>query len=209
MPQHVAQRPYTAGRTIRVAGKDIDQGFSRDYGRTVEDMKRRGGYRPNSGRKTVDPYRRFEAMYEAIPEAGCWIWLGSLSSGLRPEHQVYGKFSIDGKTMQANRASWVLFRGQIPEGMFVCHRCDVRSCVNPDHLFLGTQKQNLEDMVRKGRSPRPQGEKSGHAKITNEAVLEMRLLRRQGKKIKELADKFGVGPSHVSNIVRGMRWSHI
>ena len=81
-----------------------------------------------------------------VPEAGCWIWAGYLSTS------GYGRIMFDGKVRQATRVCWEQIHSAIPEGMQVCHKCDTRSCVNPDHLFLGTSKQNHDDMMLKGRS---------------------------------------------------------
>ena len=76
--------------------------------------------------------------------SGCWLWLLSKAFG-------YGNFKVNGKTKRAHRVAWEEFNGPIPEGMNVCHTCDNPSCVNPEHLFLGTQYDNLQDMKQKGR----------------------------------------------------------
>lgn len=86
---------------------------------------------------------RFEAKCAPITESGCWIWLGA--SGR------YGNLTIRGVHMDAHRFSWILYRGPVPEGMCVLHRCDIGLCVNPSHLFLGSSKQNTQDMLAKGR----------------------------------------------------------
>lgn len=90
--------------------------------------------------------------YVPVPETGCWLWVG------RTTKDGYGLLAGGrrGKSLRAHRAMYQATRGPIPAGLFVCHKCDTPSCVNPDHLFLGTPKDNVIDMFRKGRA-RPQG----------------------------------------------------
>lgn len=84
---------------------------------------------------------------EKIPEAGCWIWKGATF-----KRHGHAKFGNNGKHYFAHRLAWELYRGSIPIGLFVLHRCDVPCCVNPEHLFIGSQSDNAKDMFRKGRS---------------------------------------------------------
>src|SRR5688500_2385277 len=97
----------------------------------------------------------------------CWLWAGVKGRG------GYGRMRINGRDRSAHRAAWEMANGQaVPDGMHVCHRCDVPSCVNPEHLFLGTAKVNKADAIAKGRSVF--GRRSPHAKLTDEAVREAR-----------------------------------
>ena len=88
---------------------------------------------------------KFQAKYIPVTESGCWLWFGANSA------RDYGDFWFNGKMRRAHRVSWELAHGPIPPGMFVCHTCDVPSCVNPDHLFLGDRAANMRDCVKKGR----------------------------------------------------------
>ncbi len=91
---------------------------------------------------------RFHEKYIPEPNSGCWLWVGSMV-------YKYGSFNYLDKSYRAHRVSYKMFVGDIPEGMLVCHRCDVRSCVNPNHLFLGTFYDNYHDMLTKGRGRKP------------------------------------------------------
>lgn len=93
------------------------------------------------------PLELFEQKFTPEPNTGCWLWLGGTQAA------GYGFFKHAGDTT-AHRSSWILYRGPIPEGLHVLHKCDVRQCVNPDHLFLGTQVDNMKDMAAKGRAQR-------------------------------------------------------
>jgi hypothetical protein len=135
----------------------------------------------------------------AVPIAGCWIWTGSAVNSVG-----YGRFGMgSGETEYAHRASWRLFRGEIPSGKHVCHHCDVRLCVNPDHLFIGTAADNMRDASKKGRIVLPKdeqrlrGEDQPMAKLTNEQV---RQIRSAFKANCDLAREFGVDPSAISRI---------
>jgi hypothetical protein len=136
-----------------------------------------------------------------INDKGCWLWRRKiLKSG-------YGDIGINGKSVLAHRASYEAFRGPIPNGAQVCHKCDVKSCVNPEHLFLGTQKQNQADMVAKGRSAR--GEMASSAKLTERAVREIRRALPSYGYREALSKKFGVSPGSVSNIRARRTWAHV
>lgn len=106
-----------------------------------------GGRRPPT-RLLGSMAERLEAASEFVTESGCQIWMAATNS------TGYGHFLHDGKHITAHRASWLTERGPIPDGLFVLHHCDVRPCINPHHLFLGTAADNSADMIRKGRQHR-------------------------------------------------------
>ncbi len=111
----------------------------------------------------------FNECYEPVPIAGCWLWTQSINNS------GYGTKTFKGKTQLAHRLSWIIHRGKINDNMQILHRCDVRSCVNPDHLFMGTQSQNLEDALANGRAPQIEKKqycKSGHALVGNNIYTE-------------------------------------
>ena len=125
---------------------------------------------------------------------GCWEWIGAkIPSG-------YGQ--ID--KMPAHRVAWVLANGAIPNGMFVCHKCDNPSCVRVDHLFLGFPKDNTEDMLQKGRHPH--GEEIGTNKLALSQIESIRSEYAAGSSQVSLAKKYGVGQPHISSIVRKACW---
>ena len=140
------------------------------------------------------------ANYMPVPEAGCWLWQGTTGS------KGYGLIKIAKRMDGAHRASWRLHRGPIPDGLSVLHKCDTRSCINPEHLFLGTHDENMKDMVSKGRSIRNPGELNGASKITAEDVISIRLDARSHNLI---AADYGISRSSVGLIKNRINWSHI
>jgi hypothetical protein len=144
----------------------------------------------------------------------CWVWAASkFKSG-------YGKFRLNGRTRRAHRVAWELFRGVIPEGLLVLHGpCNDRACVNPDHLQLGTYKDNAEHSVQRDRTHRatfrerpelaPRGERHYRAKLSEEDVREILRLRGTGVLQKELASRYGVSQSHISLVGRRRSWAHV
>lgn len=144
---------------------------------------------------------RIEEKVLRVPEAGCWIWMGSL------QVRGYGEIISNKRKHYAHRASYEAFVGEIPKGMYVCHACDNLACVNPNHLFLGTQKQNLQDMASKGRST--WGEKNPKAKLTECEVKVIKQAFANGKKDSELASQFNVARQTINNIRNNKLWSFV
>lgn len=143
---------------------------------------------------------KFLARIEKDSKTGCWNWTGMKNPN------GYGQVKRDGKFLFAHRYSYLLHKGEIGE-YFVLHKCDNRKCVNPDHLLLGTQKDNQQDMKRKGRHIH--GELSSQAKLTEKKVMEIYALHEGGMGTIRLAKKFGVTKNLTWMIVRGRVWSHL
>lgn len=101
--------------------------------------------------KTPLETRFFRYVEPMMDDRGCWEWRGNMIRGTQPWPMHYGRVKIDKRTVTAHRVSWMVHFGDIPSGLNVCHKCDNPSCVNPGHLFLGTQSQNMRDMGDKGR----------------------------------------------------------
>lgn len=144
--------------------------------------------------------QRFEERYTPEPNTGCWLWLGCISG------DGYGGFLFPQGRI-AHRASWYIHHGAIPAGLFVLHRCDVRACVNPAHLFLGTNADNIADMMSKSREAR--GERKASARLTSRDVLRMRAEFQAGKSIAALSRRFGLGATATRRAVLGETWRHL
>ena len=129
----------------------------------------------------------------------CWLWKAAKSP------RGYGACNYKGKWMRANRASYLIHKGEIPEGMFVCHSCDVPSCVHPDHIFLGTPQDNMDDMRNKGREKHPvKGEKNHSAKLSDKQIQEIREMRKNKINGKIIAQKFNISLDYVYQISSGL-----
>ncbi len=139
---------------------------------------------------------------------GCWIWLGATNS------QGYGSIARDPNKprVATHRLSWEIHNGLIPKGMWVLHKCDNPPCVRPDHLFLGTQKDNMQDMSKKGRYSKRvmKGENHPLAKLTEKQVKKIRKSYVPGFiKQKDLGHKYGVSQGTIFQIVHRNLWKHI
>lgn len=145
--------------------------------------------------------------------SGCWIWIG------RKTRRGYGSFVPSGRRLQvgvrrtgAHRQAWELERGPIPKGKDVLHKCDNPPCVKPDHLFIGTQLDNMRDMDRKDRRrwKAAPGEANGNSKLTAIDVHAIRrLILRGGLTRAAIADRFGVSAPMISYIASGKNWGSV
>jgi hypothetical protein len=133
----------------------------------------------------------------------CWLW----SAGCFPTG--YGAFGTSGNpklSSRSHRTAWILTHGPIPSGLDVCHTCDTPKCCNPTHLFLGTDQDNANDKVSKGRQARLKGEAHPSSKLTDSEVLEIFLAK---DKQQEMARKYGIKQPQVSQIKSGKAWRHL
>lgn len=163
--------------------------------------------RKHSNKKAVSVTDAFMSRV-AFGSTDCWYWVGARSDigygTLTSAREHYGLGEL-----MAHRIAWSLFNGPIPAGLKVLHKCDVRSCVNPDHLFLGTQRDNVQDMFTKGRDnhARPYGDRNPMARLTNETVAALRSDYATGAYSQhQLAKTYGVSVMTINRAVRGISW---
>lgn len=134
----------------------------------------------------------------------CWIWLGAI------DNVGYGSIRINGQTFRSHRVSYELKYGSIPNNdLCVLHRCDNRRCVNPDHLFLGTKKDNTFDMINKGRAIHPKGIDCSSHKLSENQVLEIRMRYANGESTRKITKDYPVSASTIWAIVTMKKWSHL
>lgn len=132
------------------------------------------------------------------PDA-CWEWTAGLFA------RGYGCFHVNGRSMRAHRVAYEMTHGAIPDGLVVCHACDNRRCVNPTHLFLGTQGDNIRDAKAKGRLRTTRGMASPLAKFTDEQIARVIELREAGWSNLAIAEETGISSSYVSRLGRRER----
>jgi len=145
---------------------------------------------------------RLLAKIEPDLNTGCWLWAGPWAS-----RTGYGRLSVHNRETSAHRYSWQVHRGPIPDGLFVCHRCDTPLCVNPAHLFLGTNAENTRDREAKGRGP--QGARNPFSTLTEETVRNLRRVWAERGNMAAEARRLGVNCSAVYRAARGWSWSHV
>jgi hypothetical protein len=140
----------------------------------------------------------------SVSDKGCWIFLGA------KDRDGYGVFGhTKGKQLRAHRASYEFYKGKVSKDLLVCHICDITSCINPSHLFLGSPKDNTHDMIKKGRKASHKGQNHPSAKINDLDVIWIRKQRDSGRKLKDIASDIGVSFGHISAICKRIVWKHI
>ena len=148
--------------------------------------------------RITDMKAYIEANTMPIPFCGCWIWMGSVLP------KGYGHSALG----RSHRVAWTAFKGPIPAGLWVLHTCDVPACCNPDHLFLGTNQDNIDDKVRKGRARSGSifGADNPAAVLTDSLVRE---IRQSPDGSRKLARRLGVSVAAVRRVKRRLTWRHV
>lgn len=152
-------------------------------------------------KKGMTALDRFEEKVVRIPFDTCWWWIGSRNP------DGYGSFWFEEKIVRAHQVSYRMFVGEITPGLKVLHSCDEPSCVNPRHLRLGTQKENVQDAIKRGRWP--MGLNKHNAKLSPEDAAQIKKLRRQGMKYDDLCEKFGVTHGAIQGVLRGASYAYV
>ena len=190
---------------IKVKCQNCDKKFNKYLGNYNQSMKygwgtfcskRCSGIYGNKNRQKKSPEKRFWKFVRKTKN--CWIWIGGKANG-------YGYFWLNGKQCKATRVSWEFHFESIPPEVEVMHKCDNPSCVNPDHLCLGTHQENMTDMKNKGRAGfvRRVGSSSPSSKLTDEQVEEIRQRVVSGETHESVAKDYPVGKTTVTAIING------
>lgn len=157
--------------------------------------------------RTFRTFRTWDEMVEILfsrvvedPQSGCWLWQGCYVG------RGYGGIWYDNQTLRVHRVSWIHHKGSIPQGICVLHKCDVRNCVNPNHLFLGTKADNIKDMCSKNRNAHLDGERNGSTHLTEAQVLAIYFDNRLQR---EIAKDYDITRSAISLIKLGKTWKKL
>ena len=149
---------------------------------------------------------RFWDKVEILSKNECWLWKASRSN------KRYGNIKVNGKMIKSHRLSYEFCHGNIPDGLCVLHKCDNGLCVNPDHLFLGTQHDNVNDCIKKGRVANHKGINNGKSKLIPNDIKDIRLNCIKGHRsfgMSSFARKYNVTPQAVWGIVNNKNWTHL
>ena len=152
--------------------------------------------------KKISIADRIERNIYRDPNSGCWIWTSCVDA--YGYGYLHNRSGVGSKNMKAHRASYETFVDTIPDGKYVCHYCDVRACVNPSHLWLGTHEENQKDRIRKNRSAK--GADFHRSHLTEKIVNE---IRAASGTFKEIGERFGICAQTAHAIVRRHIWKHI
>lgn len=182
-------------------------------------LKCRGhtGFRPGgqlfiSEMSELEKRERLLKSFEkhVIRQDGCWGWKGPIDHGGYPVMSCKRSIGPD----RGHKASWVIHKGPLKKGKHICHSCDNPICTNPDHLWIGTHKENNDDKIKKGRAnwvkpPHKPGSLNGSSKLKEEQVIEIKKLLDEGKSCYSIGPLFGVSKQTILRIKKGTHWSHV
>ncbi len=147
----------------------------------------------------------FKRIIKPSNENDCWSWKG------RPHNGGYAVmvYGSDHKQIGAHRVSWMIHKGEIPKGLFILHKCDNPICTNPEHLFLGTTKDNVQDMHKKGRANPKRNEAHHNAKLTQEKVKKIKKLLDLGVTMSRISNDFKISYGSLAAIKKGITWKNV
>lgn len=150
------------------------------------------------------PEKRFWKHIDKKENNECWDWIGACNK------YGYGQIRLNDKVIRVHRFSWIIHNGKIPGDLYVLHKCDNPLCVNPNHLFLGTHQDNMDDMINKKRDNKAKGENHGMAKLTSKEVKKIKVLLNQ-KEIsrKRISKMFNISQSVIASINTDKTWRHV
>lgn len=174
------------------------------YATTMDGIEKPSFWETATKEEQLARLKQSYEKYVIRNDEGCWGWKGCLA-------KKYGSLQYGGKykSISAHRASYLIHHGDIPNRLFVCHKCDNPPCTRPDHLFLGTSTDNNRDMFAKGRAKISKGEASSSAKLNNEKVIKIRERLQEGRTMQSLSDEYNVAIETIFDIKHNKTWKHL